>query len=270
MRIASIHVHPIKSCRGVDVAEARIDARGLVHDRRYMIVDEDGRFVSLRTDPTLTLVTLAIEPNDFVLRAPGEPELRVPHALAVGPRVRATVWSDTVDALEHPGGSALFSRVLGRAVRLVHMPESSERAVNPARAKPTDRVGFADAYPVLLLGRASVDDLSAHVGRPMEMTRFRPNLVLEGAEPYAEDRFAELRIGHVTFRGPKACDRCVATTVDPSTAQSDVEPLRTLARIRRANGKVWLGMNLIHDGPGVVHVGDAVTIIRMHESPAFG
>lgn len=270
MRIASIHVHPIKSCRGVDVTDSRLDARGLVHDRRYMVVDANDRFVTLRTDPTLTLVTLAIDGSDYVLNAPGERELRVPHDLVDGPRLPVTVWSDTVDAIEHPAGSALFTRVLGRAVKLVHMPETSERPVNPARARPSDRVGFADAYPVLLLGRASVDDVSVHVGRTMAVARFRPNLVLEGAEAYAEDRFAEIRIGEVTFRGPKACDRCVATTVDPSTAQSDVEPLRTLARIRRVNGKVWLGMNLLHDGPGTVRVGDAVSIIRMHESPAFG
>jgi uncharacterized protein YcbX len=281
MKLDAIYVHPIKSCAGVSVPSATLDARGLVHDRRYMIVDEHDRFVTLRTEPRLALVALAIEPDAYVVSVPGEAPLRIPHELTLaditsdvgaGEPVarRVTVWNDTVDAIAHPGASALFTRYLGRPARLVHMQGATQRPVNPARGLPTDRLAFTDAFPLLLVARESVDDLSAHVGASMAIERFRPNLVIRGGAAYDEDRFAEIRIGDVSLRGPKACDRCVATTVDPLTASTSREPMATLARVRRANGKVWFGMNLIHSETGRLRVDDHVDVIRLHDAPAFG
>ncbi|HVJ20320.1 MAG TPA: MOSC domain-containing protein, partial [Polyangiaceae bacterium] len=133
--------------------------------------------------------------------------------------------------------------------------------VNPARARPGDVVGFADAYPFLVISEASLEELNRRLPQPVAMRRFRPNIVLSGAEPFAEDGFAHVRIGAVSFRGPKRCDRCVVTTVDPETGKAGQEPLRTLATFRKQDGKVWFGMNLIHDGPGEIAVGDDVVVL---------
>jgi uncharacterized protein YcbX len=143
-------------------------------------------------------------------------------------------------------------------VSLLYMPDSERRAVNPNRARPGDIVSFADAYPLLLISEASLAALNQRLDAPVEMRRFRPNLVISGCEPYAEDGFSALSIGPLTFRGVKRCERCVVTTVDPATAEQGKEPLRTLARYRQSEGKVWFGMNLIHDGPGTLRLGDPV------------
>jgi uncharacterized protein YcbX len=143
---------------------------------------------------------------------------------------------------------------------MLYMPDSERRAVNPNRARPGDIVSFADGYPLLLISEGSLADLNRRLEAPLEMRRFRPNLVISGCEPYAEDGFAALSIGGVTFRGVKRCERCVVTTIDPATAEQSKEPLRTLARYRQSDGKVWFGMNLIHDLPGTLRLGDAVTL----------
>jgi uncharacterized protein YcbX len=166
------------------------------------------------------------------------------------------VWDDVGSALCHAEGSRWFSDFLNEDVRLVYMPDSERRAVNPKRARPNDIVSFADAYPLLLISEASLADLNSRLPQPVEMRRFRPNLVLADCEPFAEDRFTTLSIGEVSFRGVKRCERCSVTTVDPATGERGKEPLRTLAQYRLEHGKVWFGMNLIQDGPGELWVGD--------------
>lgn len=270
VQLDAIYVYPVKSCAGVALDTATIDACGLTHDRRYMVVDANGRFVSLRTDPALVTVQPRIEATTYVLSAPGMEPLRIPHTLHEGPALDASIWSDQVATIEHAAGSEFFSRVLGRRAHLVHLPAHSERGVAPERGRPGDRVALTDAFPLLLVSRESLASLSADAGVELSVERFRPNLVMSGAAPYVEDRFAEVRIGDVTFRGPKACDRCVATTVDPRSAAKGPEPLRTLARVRRANGKVWFGMNLIHDSVGELRTGASISPLRLHDAPAFG
>jgi len=142
------------------------------------------------------------------------------------------------------------------------MPDSERRVVNPERARPGDIVSFADGYPMLLISEASLSDLNRRLDEPLEMRRFRPNLVIAGAEPYSEDGMAALRIGEVTFRGVKRCDRCVVTTINPDTGEKGKEPLRTLAKYRLEDGKVWFGMNLIHDGSGRLKLGDPVVPLQ--------
>ncbi len=168
------------------------------------------------------------------------------------------MWDSSGHALRHPEGSRWFSEFLGDEVSLLYMPDEERRAVTPKRARPSDIVSFADAYPLLLVSEASLSDLNRRLSTPLDMRRFRPNLVVSGCEPYAEDAISTLRIGSVSFRAVKRCERCVVTTVDPDTAERGHEPLRTLARYRSAEGKVWFGMNLIHDDAGVLHSGDVV------------
>jgi len=256
--VSALYVYPIKSCRGIRVQEWPIVARGFVADRRWMIVDASGQFVTQRELPQLALVGTALEGEKLRLTAPGRPELVLPLMHDSGESREVQVWQDRAVGVAHALGSAWFSDYLGAPHELVYMPEHHHRQVNPARAKPSDIVSFADAYPFLVISEASLADLNARLEVPITMERFRPNIVISGTEPFAEDSYARVRIGEIAFRGPKRCERCVVTTIDPITGEGGKEPLRTLAKYRLDDQKVWFGMNLIHDNTGVLRVGDAV------------
>lgn len=256
MRLSGLFIYPIKACAGVALERASVVERGLALDRRYMLVDRAGRCVTQREQPRLCLVTAALEAARIVLSAPDGSVVAVPHSLHDGERAVCQVWDDVGSALCHAEASRWFSDFLNDDVRLVYMPDSERRAVSPKRARPDDIVSFADAYPLLVISEASLADLNSRLPQPLEMRRFRPNLVLADCEPFAEDRFTTLSIGEVSFRGVKRCERCSVTTVDPATGERGQEPLRTLAQYRLEHGKVWFGMNLIHDGPGELRVGD--------------
>ena len=242
------------------LTSVNVTERGPEFDRRYMLVDRSGTFVSQRELPRLCLVGTAFEAENIVVSAPGMPSLGLPRALPDGERMAFRVWDSAGTALRHAEGSRWFSELLGDEVSLVYMPDDERREVNPKRARPGDIVSFADGYPFLLISEASLADLNARLSEPLEMRRFRPNLVISGAEPYAEDHFTTLRIGSVTFRAVKRCDRCSVTTVNPETSERGKEPLRTLAQYRLEDGKVWFGMNLIHDHTGTLAVGDDVVV----------
>lgn len=260
MIVSELYVYPIKACRGVAVDQAELTRRGLAQDRRYMLVDGSGRFISQRERARLALFHTAFASDQIVVNHSSAPQLLLPLTLQDGPRRRVTVWRDEVSAIVHERGSAWFSERLGEPVQLVFMPDEVERQVNPERGLPGDIVSFADAYPLLLIGQSSLDALNSRLQQPLVMRRFRPNVVVSGAAPHAEDEWRTLRIGDVPFRAPKLCDRCVVTTIDPETGHKGTEPLATLARYRKWDGKVWFGTNIIPDvARGVLRVGDAVT-----------
>ncbi len=265
MRLSALFVYPIKACGGVPLREAQVVERGLRLDRRYMLIDRAGRFVTQRELPGLCLVRLELQPDGLGLTAPDAQPLELPLALEGGELVTCNVWNDECVALCHEGGSRWFSELTGRDLRLVFMPDSVQRPVNPKRAQPGDIVSFADGYPCLVVSEASLADLNSRLREPVAMDRFRPNLVLSDCEPYAEDAFVSLRIGQVSFRAVKRCERCVVTTIDQHTAERGAEPLRTLAGYRRQDGKLWFGMNLIHDGPGTLRVGDEAHATRQKQ-----
>lgn len=260
MQLSEIRVHPIKSLRGVAVASARVLPAGLEHDRRWMLVDADGRFVSQREEPRLARLETELVDGGYRVTGEDGETLAVPVSYE-GPRVGVRVWSSELEAVVHEEGAAFFSHRLERPLRLVFLPDDVVRPAGSA-ARDGDRVSFADAYPYLVIGQGSLDLLNTRVAAPLPMTRFRPNFVVTGAEPHAEDRWARVRIGEVEFRGTKRCDRCVMTTVDPLTGDKGLEPLRTLAGYRREDGKIWFGMNLVPDGEGQVRVGDEIEVLE--------
>lgn len=223
-----------------------------------MVVDEAGEFITQRQEPRLALVATAFEADQLFLSARDE-SVAVPRTPAGGPRAQVRVWGSEVDAVEVAEGSAFFTAHLGRPARLVYMPEESERPVNPSRGRPGDIVSFADGYPLLLVSQESLDELNGRLLQPLAMTRFRPNVVIAGGEAHGEDSLTCFRMGEVTFRNVKPCERCTMTTVDPLTTVRGKEPLRTLATYRKWDGQVWFGTNLIHDGEGQLSVGDALT-----------
>ncbi len=256
--VSALYVYPIKSCRGIRVDEWRVERRGFFADRRWMIVDAEGNFVTQREISLLSLVDTSVDSDSLSVSAPGCSRLTLPLTHSA-PLRTVRIWQDRVSACMHPEGSAWFSELLGAPHELVYMTDTEHRPVNPTRARAGDIVSFADGYPFLLISEASLADLNARLQEPMTMERFRPNIVITGTEPFAEDTYTEVWLGAISFRGVKRCDRCVVTTIDPLTGERGREPLRTLAKYRLEDQRVWFGMNLIHDGTGTLRVGDPVT-----------
>jgi uncharacterized protein YcbX len=266
LRLSALYRFPVKSLGGECLQHAAVDALGLAGDRRWMVVEAgSGRFLTQRQLPRMAQVGARwLDEAILELRAPRQPSLTVAVPPADEALREVSVWRDSLAAPDAGEAAAQWlSAVLGRDCRLVHVPASRGRQVDLAYAQPGDRVGFADGFPLLLIGQASLDDLAARVGRPLEMLRFRPNLVIDGATPYAEDDWGRLRIGEVEFERVKPCSRCAIPTLDPHTGEraEDGEPLRTLATYRRDAGGVYFGQNLIPRGTGVLEVGMPVTLL---------
>jgi len=273
--LSGIYRYPVKSCRREELLHAEVEPWGLAGDRRWMIVDAGGSRVTAREYAQLVLVDARLDGSGLWLRAPGRPELvvKAPDAELVSVDVHGNRLVATPAA---PDAHAWFSELLGAPARLVYLDDPTRRRPSPNFSAPDDRVSFADAYPLLI---ASLDSLAAlnlaiaagarAAEGPLPITRFRPNLVVSGAPAWAEDGWRRLRIGSVTFRAVKGCDRCVMTLIDPETGAKGKEPIATLSRVRRWDGATWFGTQLIPDSPApgnTVRVGDPVEILEAVES----
>ena len=261
--LTHINVYPVKSLGGYSMGAATVEPRGLQYDRRWMLVNDAGRFLSQRELPRMALIATAVEADGLTLCAPGVAPLRMPIQPPGEASETVSVWGTACQAT--PVGTRAdewFQDFLGFPCRLVFMPEETRRPVNPKYSAGEGIVSFADGYPLLLLGEASLDDLNTRLEKPVPMNRFRPNLVVSGAPAFAEDGWPKVRIGSATFHGVKPCDRCGLITVDQALGEAaGPEPLRTLATYRTKDQKVLFGQLLIPDGAGVVRVGDAVEVL---------
>ncbi|MSP59535.1 MAG: MOSC domain-containing protein [Myxococcales bacterium] len=260
--VRELWVYPIKSARGISLPRARLASRGFEHDRRWMVVDGAGRFLTQRTLPRMALIEVAIEPGGLRVVAPGMPPLRVPFSVA-GPAREVEVFADRCAAISTGEEAAgWMTRFLGAACDLVWMPEESVRLVDRDYSATAtgvgDQVSFVDGFPLLLVSQASLDDLNRRLAAPVEMARFRPNIVVDGCAPFAEDSWTALRIGEVPMRGVKRCARCPIPSVDPATGERGEEPIATLGGYRRVGGQVLFGQNVIHSGLGELAIGDVV------------
>ena len=260
--ISAIYIYPVKSCRGISVTSACLDTWGLKYDRNWMLVDADGRFLTQRQFPSLALVETALEPEFLRLRAPGMPELRLPLSSQQGEAVDVVVWRDRCRAIDQGDDAAeWFSTHLGKACRLVKIGERYSRPVDPNYTDQAAQVSFADGFPLLVISEASLAELNTRLAEPLPMDRFRPNLVVSGCEPFAEDGWHSVQIGEATFHGVKLCQRCIITTIDQMTGLGGQEPLITLGTYRRVKGGVVFGQNLVHAGPGKVCLGNSVEVL---------
>jgi uncharacterized protein YcbX len=257
--VGALYIYPVKSCRGIRLNQADVTRRGFANDRRWMIVDDRGRFVTQRQVPELCRVHTALEHDAIVLTAAGAGSLRLPLVHEEGEECRVSVWRHDGEAVRHAEGSAWVTALVKRESSLVYMAERHERPVDPAWARPDDRVSFADGFPFLVISEASLAGLNRRLDAPLEMERFRPNIVVAGVDEFAEDLWREVAFGSIEFRAVKRCSRCVVTTIDPATGIKSKEPLRTLATYRRWDNQVWFGMNVIADGVGTLRVGDAIS-----------
>lgn len=265
MRLSAIHVYPIKSCAALAPGSAAVEPRGLAGDRRWMLVDADGRFITGRQVPRTVLLRAQPLAQGLRLDAPGLVPFEVALPPPDAPRRRVTVWKDDVRAADAGDAvAAWLGQALGREARLVHMDAAAARPLKPGYAPAGAEVSFADAFPLLALSQAALDGLNARLAAPLPMLRFRPNLVIEGSAPHAEDGWRRLRIGQVEFAMAKPCVRCVFTTVDPARGEFDPsgEPLRTLKTYRRSAEGITFGVNLVPRGRGTLRVGDAVEVLE--------
>ena len=265
MQVTELNIYPIKSTRRIALRDSEVLPRGLPWDRRWMLIDADGRFITARQHPRLATVQTTLTDNALRVDVAGRTGFSLPLIPAQRSLLRVSVWKDEVDAV--PAGAQAdtwFSEFLGLDCRLVQMTDDLVRTVSPDYGRPGDQVSFADGYPLLLISEASLADLNSRLPQPVEMRRFRPNLVVDGELAYAEDGWRRLRVGEVEFEGVKNCSRCIFTTIDPDTGEKHpgLEPLRTLGSYRRrAEGGVYFGQNLIPRSAGVIRVGDPVMVI---------
>ncbi len=275
--MTEIRRFPVKSCRGEQLTEGVVEPWGLRGDRRWMLVDEAGELVSIREQKRMLLLHPEIdEDGGLVVRDTSgglEPlSVAVP---STGELVPVSLFGNTpfLAAVADDEAHAWFSKAVGESVRLVHADDPSRRNANPAYAQAVVPMAFADGYPLHLTTEESLADLNEHIAAgpmagqgPLPMVRFRPNIVVSGAEPWADDGWARLRIGEATFRAVKGCARCTIPTTDHETAERFKEPTATLARIRRWDGAVWFGTNLVCDNPGVtIRVGDEVEVLETRD-----
>lgn len=265
--LTGINRYPVKSCRGHALDAATVEPWGLAGDRRWMLVDDDGVAVTARKYPRMVLITPHQHDDGLLVEAAGAAILAVPFPQDRQP-VDVRVWASTVAAVPADDEAhAWFSAVVGTSVRLVYLGDPTRRHTDPLHGLETDVVSLADGYPLLLANEESLAALNELCPEHLVMTRFRPNVVVADVPAWDEDGWRRVRVGDATFRVVKACGRCVLTTVDPDTGVKGPEPLRTLARHRRWDGKTWFGVNLVPDTPGaVLRVGDPVEVLDAVEA----
>jgi uncharacterized protein YcbX len=265
--LTSIHIYPLKSCAALALNEAALETRGFSGDRRWMLIDQSGKFVTGRQQARLTLIRAHVNGCGLRVEAPGMPILLVAAPVS-GERVATAVWDVGISPLlAIDEAQRWFSTYLGAPHRLVYMDDACTRALKAMYAgrygTDEDRVSLADAFPLLLITQAALDRLNGKLAQPVPMLRFRPNLVVAGAAPHAEDGWKRVRIGAVELEAAKPCVRCVFTTVDFERGERDPngEPLRTLMTYRRTSDGVTFGQYLIPRKLGTVRVGDDVEVL---------
>jgi uncharacterized protein YcbX len=274
LQISELYVYPIKSLPGIPLQQARVTERGFEHDRRWMLVDENNLFISQRTNPEMTQLLVSIESSGLrVTHKTKNDSIAIPFQTAPAQEqdsAAVTIWDDTCTAdFVNNEVDEWFSLMLGMKCRLVYMPENSRRTVDQRYAPEDAITSFADGYPFLIIGQASLDELNNRLSEPLPMNRFRPNIVFTGGAPFGEDMMAHFVVAGVNFYGVKLCARCVMTTINQDDASKGKEPLKTLATYRRKEQKILFGQNLIHDGQGLITVGDSIQTLSFNRDERF-
>ncbi len=266
MKVQDLYIYPVKSLGGIRLDEALALQKGFEFDRRWMLVDESGKFISQRVEHRLALLQASTNGDGITIQHKQNPEISISipfQQSSIGCMV-VSVWDNLVEA-NHLGKEQddWFSEFLGKPCRFVFQPETGKRPVSLKYAENQEQVSFADAFPYLLISQASLDELNSRLAVPVPMNRFRPNIVVSGTQPFEEDSWAEIQVGEVRFKVAKPCARCVLTTVDQETGTKGTEPLATLAQYRSIDNKVMFGQNLIALNRGIIRAGDPVKVLSL-------
>lgn len=265
--LSTITLYPVKSLAGITVTRWPVSKTGLLYDRKWMLIDSSGHFLSQRSLPRMALINTALVNDTLVLSAPGMSHLTLSLNPISEQTLTAHIWNDfCVAQAVSTEADQWFSDFLTTDCRLVYQNDTSPRPIDPAYANARDQVSFADGFPFLIISENSLVSLNNAMQLNLPMSRFRPNLVIAGCPEYAEDSWRNIRIGHIDFRLPKPCSRCSVPTIDPVTAKTGKEPLQTLNRLRKWHNKVYFGQNALHDQAGELAVGDTVIIKQLGEN----
>ena len=259
--LSAITLYPVKSFAGISVTHWPVTKTGLQYDRKWMLVDNAGQFLSQRKLPQMALIKTALTDRHLILSASGMQDLSLSLTPTGGDIINSTIWQDQCDArtvsLE---ADQWLSSFLNQDCRLVYQPDEMIRQVDPNYSRHTDYVAFSDGFPFLIISENSLVSLNQEMQLNLPMTRFRPNLVISGCPAYAEDSWREISIGAIDFLLPKPCSRCAIPTINPETAETGKEPLRTLNRIRKWQNNVYFGQNALHNQCGILTLGDTVQV----------
>ena len=261
LTISELFIYPVKSTRGLNISSMEFNQRGPMFDRHWMLVDGNNQFLTQRKHPTMCLIGAEISGQALTLTAPGKVPCNVSGTTIQEHQV--LVWNDSVLAGDCGDEVAQWlSDYMQKECRLVSMPENSQRLVDPDFAKDNQTVGFADGYPILLFSQASLDDFNNKLKTPIGVDRFRPNIVIDGCEAYAEDSWQQIKIGDITFSLVKPCSRCVVPSIDQQTGSKQPEIINALNRYRRRDNKTYFGQNALHENTGELSVGDPVVLLK--------
>ena len=259
--LSAITLYPVKSLAGISVTRWPVTKTGLQYDRKWMLIDNDGQFLSQRKLPQMALIKTVLTDSHLILSASGIENLSLPLTPTDGDIINTTIWQDQCAARSvSREADQWLSGFLNQDCRLVYQADEMIRQVDPDYGRHTDNVAFSDGFPFLIISENSLASLNREMQLNLPMTRFRPNLVISGCSAYAEDSWREISIGAIDFRLPKPCSRCSIPTIDPDSAQTGKEPLKTLNRIRKWQNNVYFGQNALHNQCGTLTVGDTVQV----------
>ena len=259
--LSEIFIYPVKSLAGIKVSNWSVNEKGLLHDRKWMLIDNNNQFLSQRRLPKMVLIKTQITDCELILSTPSSGSISLPLDPDDGDDCKITIWNDQYSAKTTTKyADQWLSDFLGIKCKLVYQPDDIVRAVDPDYALATDKVNFSDGFPFLIISTASLNSLNQAMGLQLPILRFRPNLVISNCESYAEDSWREITINGIGFRLPKPCSRCSVPTIDIETAQTNKEPLTTLNRLRKWNKHVYFGQNALHNSQGELRIGHTIEI----------
>lgn len=271
--VSALYIYPVKSLGGISLNTVDLTDRGFRYDRRWLLVDENNQFLTQRQHTQMALLQAAIIDDGIEVHKRNTPSdsIKFPFVTENKQRENVTIWDDVCEGVEvSKEVSQWFTDALAMNCRLMFMPDDSHRKIDPRYAlHNNDITSFSDAYPVMLIAKESLDDLNERLDEKLPMNRFRPNLVIEGLEPYEEDWIKHFSINGIDFFGVKLCSRCVLTTVNQQTGNKGKEPLKTLATYRSLNNNIYFGQNIIYKGTGTLTKGDKVKVIERKDKPSF-
>ncbi|MET1254414.1 MOSC domain-containing protein [Aliikangiella maris] len=263
--LSEISIYPVKSLSGIQLDEAKVETIGLQQDRTMMLIDENNVFITQRKYPELALLEVKLKHNTILIKSPKQQPIQISASDFQVTPLPVTIWKDNCyGCVASESINSWFSEYLGFTVKLVTYYHTNPRPTDVKYSKPGDIVSYADGYPVLVISSGSLADLNSRLQQPVSMKHFRPNIVIDNCEPYAEDDWQQIRIGEVIFDAVKPCSRCILTTVNPQTGIKDPqqEPLKTLTQYRKFDSGIIFGKNLIPHSSGKIKLGDQLTIIR--------
>lgn len=260
--LSQLAIYPVKSCAQLPQGKANISPFGLHMDRRWMLIDDEGYMLTQRKHPRMCQIQCYAQDTMLQINAPGMTQLNVNSSKQDASTI-ATVWEDSCDSVDCGDKAAeWFSQFLQTPARLVFFPDNEVRQVDLNYARHGDITAFSDGFPYLLISQASLDDLNSRLDTPVEMKRFRPNLVVSNTQAFAEDDWKRILIGEVTFRVVKPCSRCSIPAINPQTAEKTAQPVKALAAYRMRENKIFFGQNLIAENTGTLETGMEVQILE--------